>query len=199
MTTAMTMKRDECLKALARHLNEESIVVPVYTTACDWIAIRPSPLNYTAHGAMGLASSHGLGLALGMPERKIIVLDGDGSLLMNLGSLVTVAAAAPANFYHFVMENGSYEANGGHPIPNREAVNFKGLADAAGYRKTYEFAALDDFENRIGEVLAQTGPVFADLKIEPGVAYPQDYGALLSKSTRDAFRQGLADLDATAD
>ena len=66
---------------------------------------------------MGLASSHALGLALGRPDKRVIVLDGDGSLLMNLGTLVTAAAAPPKNFYHFVCENGTYEANGGHPIP----------------------------------------------------------------------------------
>ncbi|MDP6427604.1 MAG: thiamine pyrophosphate-dependent enzyme [Rhodospirillales bacterium] len=190
----MTMKRDECLKVLARHLNEDAIVVPVYSTACDWIAIRPSALNYTAHGAMGLASSHGLGLALGRPDRKVIILDGDGSLLMNLGSLVTISAAAPPNFIHLVFENGSYEANGGHPIPNQGAVSFAGLAEAAGYRKTYEFSTLDEFEAGIGKVLAEQGPVLADLKIVRGAELPQDYGALLGASGRAAFRQGLADL-----
>src|SRR5258707_6114992 len=107
------MKRDECLKVLARHVTDADIVLPVYSAAFDWIDIRPHPLNYVSHGAMGLASSHALGLALGRPDRRIIVLDGDGSLLMNLGSLVTIAAAAPPNLYHFVCQNGTYEANGG--------------------------------------------------------------------------------------
>ena len=66
------------------------------------------------------------------PDRRVIVLDGDGSLLMNLGSLVTIAAAAPKNLVHFVCDNGSYEANGGHPIPNPK-VDFAGLARSAGY------------------------------------------------------------------
>jgi len=77
---------------------------------------------------MGLASSHALGLALGRPDKRVIVLDGDGSLLMNLGSLVTIGAAAPPNLYHFVCENGTYEANGGHPIPGRDKVDFAGFA-----------------------------------------------------------------------
>jgi len=63
-------------------------------SAHSWNAINDRPLNHYSFGAMGLASSHGLGLALGLPSRRIIVLDGDGSLLMNLGSLVTIAAAA---------------------------------------------------------------------------------------------------------
>src|SRR6476660_7620498 len=113
------MIRDEALRAIARHVTDLDIVLPAYSTAFDWLDIRPSPLNYTAHGAMGLGSSHGLGLALGRPDRRVIVLDGDGSLLMNLGTLVTSAAAAPKNLFHFVCENGTYEANGGHPTPNR--------------------------------------------------------------------------------
>jgi thiamine pyrophosphate-dependent acetolactate synthase large subunit-like protein len=124
--------RKQGLAAIARHVAAEDIVLPVYSTAFDWIDIRPSPLNYLSHGAMGLASSHALGLALGRPDRRVIVLDGDGSLLMNLGTLVTVAEAAPKNLYHFVCENGTYEANGGHPIPGRGVVSFAGFARAAG-------------------------------------------------------------------
>ncbi len=100
------MKRDDCLRALARHVGDGDMVLPVYSTAFDWIDIRPHPLNYLSHGAMGLASSHALGLALGRPDKRVIVLDGDGSLLMNLGSLVTIAAAATLNLYNFVCQNG---------------------------------------------------------------------------------------------
>ena len=67
---------------------------------------------------MGLDSSHGLGLALGRPDKRVIVLQGDGSLLMNLGSLVTIAAVAPKNLVHLVAQNDTYEANGSQPIPN---------------------------------------------------------------------------------
>src|SRR5215510_11663582 len=127
------MERGDCLRVLACHVADADIVLPVYSTAFDWIAIRPHPLNYLSHGAMGLASSHGLGLALGRPDKRVIVLDGDGSLLMSLGTLVTAAAAAPKNFFHFVLENGTYEANGGHPIPGKDRVEFSGFARAAGY------------------------------------------------------------------
>ena len=134
------MRRDECLRALARHVGDADIVLPVYSTAFDWIDIRPSPLNYLSHGAMGLASSHALGLALGRPDKRVIVLDGDGSLLMNIGTLVTVAEVAPPNLYHFVCQNGTYEANGGHPIPGRANVDFTGFAQSAGYRTVHEFS-----------------------------------------------------------
>src|SRR5215468_1141662 len=157
------MKADECLKILARHVTDRDIVVPVYTSAFDWIDIRPHPLNYLSHGAMGLASSHALGLALGRPDRRVIVLDGDGSLLMNLGSLVTIAEAAPRNLYHFVCQNGTYEANGGHPIPGRDQVDFSGFARSAGYATVHEFSDLKIFEQQIGALLTEPGPVFVDL------------------------------------
>jgi phosphonopyruvate decarboxylase len=120
----------ECLKLLARHHTDE-IVVPVYQAAFEWRAIKPDSLSYLGVGAMGQASSHALGLALGRPDKRVIVLDGDGSLLMNLGSLVTIADVAPRNLVHFVCENGIYEANGGHPIPGAGHVSFAGFARAA--------------------------------------------------------------------
>jgi phosphonopyruvate decarboxylase len=186
------MKSDACLKALARHVNDRDIVLPVYSTAFDWIAIRPHPLNYLAHGAMGLASSHALGLALGRPDRRVIVLDGDGSLLMNLGSLVTIAEAAPKNLIHFVCENGTYEANGGHPIPNRGRVDFAGFARAAGYRSVHAFADLQNFEQQAGAVLAEPGPVFVDLKVTPSGPQQRDYQLLHGAAVRAATKAALA-------
>src|SRR5471032_1726734 len=155
------MKRDECFRALARHLTDE-IVIAVYSSAFDWLELAPRALNYFSFGAMGIASSHGLGLALGRPDKRVIVLDGDGSLLMNLGSLVTIGAAAPKNLIHFVCRNGTYEANGGHPIPNPQ-VDFNGLARAAHYRQLHEFSQLEDFAAGLPQVLGQDGPVFATL------------------------------------
>jgi phosphonopyruvate decarboxylase len=186
------MKREECLKALARHIAEADIVLPVYSTAFDWIDIRPHPLNYLSHGAMGLASSHGLGLALGRPDKRVIVLDGDGSLLMNIGTLVTAAEAAPKNFFHFVCENGTYEANGAHPIPGRERVNFAGFARAAGYRSVHEFSDLKIFEQRIASVLDEQGPVFVTLKIVATGPQERDYSRLHGPHVRKAFRDALA-------
>ncbi len=184
------MKRDSCLKALARFHTDE-IVVAVYQAAFEWRVIKPGALNYIAVGAMGQASSHALGLALGRPDKRVIVLDGDGSLLMNLGSLVTIAAAAPRNLLHFVCENGTYEANGGHPLPGNGVFDFTALARAAGYPRVHRFDALADFESRIPHVLKEDGPVFVSLKVEPGEAYPQDYVWLHSAEPRAAFKAAL--------
>ena len=185
------MNHKECMKALARHVTDRDIVLPVYSSAFEWLEARKSPLNYTAHGAMGLASSHGLGLALGRPDRRVIVLDGDGSLLMNLGTLVTSAAVAPKNLYHFVCENGTYEANGGHPTPNRGNVNFAGFARSAGHKNVHEFSDLKNFEQQIGSILKEEGPVFVECLVETGPVGPREYDDMYKPARRAALRKAL--------
>jgi sulfopyruvate decarboxylase subunit beta len=180
------MKRDECFRILARHVTDEAVVT-TYSSAVDWVAIKPRVLNYTSIGAMGLDSSHGLGLALGRPDRRVVVLQGDGSLLMNLGSLVTIAEAAPKNLVHFVAHNETYEANGGHPIPNPK-VDFAAMARSAGYPTVYDFADLDVFAQQVAHVLEQEGPVFATLHVEPSQPLTYDYPSLYDPAKRAAFK-----------
>lgn len=185
------IKRDQAFQVLARHF-PDGIVVPVFQAAFDWMAIRPHPLNYLCTGAMGQASSHALGLALGCPEHKVVILDGDGSLLMNLGSLVTIASVAPTNLIHFVCFNGLYEVNGRYPIPGASGIDFSLLAKAAGYRRTYSFSEIDALESGINDVLTGDGPVFATLNVEQGEAYGHNFPALHSATSRVAFRDALA-------
>src|SRR3989442_13842795 len=104
------MKRDAMLKAFARQRKDE-IVVAVYMAAQELTHIAPNDLNYTFTGAMGQGSSHALGLALGRPDKRVLVLDGDGSFLMNLASLATKAKAAPKNNVHCLCKNGTYKSN----------------------------------------------------------------------------------------
>jgi thiamine pyrophosphate-dependent acetolactate synthase large subunit-like protein len=184
------MQRDACFHVLKRHLTDE-IVVATYTSAHDWIAIAPRDLNYFSTGAMGLASSHALGLALGCPERRVVVLDGDGSLCMNLGTLITIAAAGPRNLIHCVSHNGTYEANGGHPLPSRK-VDFAGLARAAGYKHACTISDVAAFEAQIGGLLTMEGPVFVELMVVPGAAYPIDYPNLYRADRREALKAALA-------
>lgn len=185
------MKRDEMLKAFARRRKDE-IVVAVYTAAQEITHIAPNDLNYTFVGAMGQGSSHALGLALGRPDKKIVVFDGDGSLLMNLGSLVTIANQAPKNYIHCLCENGCYETNGSVPIPRAGQVRFVDLAKSAGYRKTYEISDLTDWEKMLPDILKEDGPIFVDLKVEPGEAYPENFSRLYSIEHRERFRRALA-------
>ncbi len=126
------IKRDECLKLLASKIADDEIVVAAYTTAFEWIAIRPSPLNFISSGAMGLTSSHALGFALAWPDRRIILLDGDGSLLMNLGCLVTNANAAPKNLIHLVFDNKIHDSTGGQPT-FANTISISKIAKMANY------------------------------------------------------------------
>jgi len=184
------MKRDDCIRILAQHHTDE-IVVPLYQAAFEWMDIKPWPLTLYAFGAMGTGSSHGLGLALGRPDKRVLVLDGDGSLLMNLGTLVTIAQVAPPNLIHFVFENGVYEANGSHPIPGRDVVSFTGLARSAGINKVFEFDEIGAFEAEIGGVLAEQGPVFVCLRVEKGADYPYRWDVIHGPESRAIFREAM--------
>ena len=185
------MKRDEMLKAFARQRKDE-IVVAVYMAAQEITHIAPNDLNYTFVGAMGQGSSHALGLALGRPDKRVVVFDGDGSLLMNLGSLVTIANQAPNNYVHCLCENGCYETNGSVPLPNAGNIRFTEFAKTAGYKKTYEISELGEWQRKLPEILNQEGPVFVALKVEPGEAYPENFPRLYSLEHRERFRQTLA-------
>ncbi|MFC2022064.1 thiamine pyrophosphate-dependent enzyme [Chloroflexota bacterium] len=162
----------EAQKVISQHRNNE-IVIHTFTTSREWLQVSTNPdLDLSVGVAMGKASSVGLGLALAQPARKVIVLDGDGSLLMNLGSLVTIANMAPPNLIHFVFENGVYRTTGGQPIPNAGKFSFMGLAKEAGYANVHEFENLVNLENNIETVLNQIGPTFVCLKIPPATERP---------------------------
>jgi sulfopyruvate decarboxylase subunit beta len=187
----MALRRDDALKALIPHVGDEDIVVAVYQSCFDWLALNPRDLNYVAVGAMGQASSHALGLALANPERRVLVFDGDGSLLMNLGALVTIAASAPPNLYHFLFANRVYEVNGAHPLPGAEIVDFAGMARAAGYADAVSFDDLDRFKAGLPGLLQAAGPRMAVLEIVPGESFPRMYDYIHSAAARQSFRQAL--------
>jgi thiamine pyrophosphate-dependent acetolactate synthase large subunit-like protein len=122
-------------------------------------------------GCMGSASTIALGLALSRPERKVIIVDGDGSLLMQLGSLVTIAGAAPPNLFHFVFENGVYETSGSQPLPAEGRFDLSGMARAAGYAHTVQYSDAATFAAALPELLGRHGPVFISVRTEPEDGY----------------------------
>lgn len=157
----------EALKVISQHRGEAIIVAPM-TADFEWPQVSTNPeLDLMFTGGMGKASSTGLGLALARPDKKVIVLDGDGSLLMNLGSLVTIANMAPHNLIHFVFENTVYRTTGGQPIPGAGKFSFVALARDAGYPSVHEFDKLESLENNIEAVINQAGPTFVSLKVPP--------------------------------
>ena len=158
----------EAEKVISRH-RHDAIVVTAQTASAEWPQISSNPdldIASLPH-VMGKASSYGLGLALSLPSRKVIVLDADGGLLMNLGSLVTIANMMPPNLIHFVMENDVYRTTGGQPIPGAGKLSFIGLAKAAGFRHVYEFDKLEDLESSMETIMNETGPSFVCLKVQP--------------------------------
>lgn len=190
----MSMRRDAALLALKDHVTDRDIVVAVYQTNFDWMALNPRPLNYVAVGAMGQASSHGLGLALANPDRRVFVFDGDGSLLMNLGTLVTIAGAGVQNLHHFVFQNHMYEVNGAQPLPGNGPIDFAGMARAAGYSETRSFGDLDQFKSDLPHIMATDGPQFVALDIVPGEHHPRDYDYIHSAEARLSFEKALNDV-----
>lgn len=146
-------------------------------------------LDLPLSGAMGKASSLGLGIALAQPGRKVLILDGDGSLLMNLGTLVTIANKAPKNVYHFVFDNGAYCVTGGQPVPGAGKDDWAGMAKAAGFAATFSFDNIEDLTTGIDQVLSTTGPVFVHLKVAPEIENtPVQFRQRPRRSVQQAFK-----------
>jgi thiamine pyrophosphate-dependent acetolactate synthase large subunit-like protein len=110
---------------------------------------------------------------------------------MNLGSLVTIANQGPKNLVHCLCENGTYETNGAVPIPRAGQMRFAELAKTAGYRNTYELSDVAEWERELPRILKEDGPIFVDLKVEPGEAYPENFPRLYSHEYRERFRRAL--------
>jgi phosphonopyruvate decarboxylase len=159
----MIQKPEDILRAIVA-ARGDAVVVPTMTTAPAWRSLAPDDLSVTCVGFMGGASSLGLGVALARPDRRVLVLDGDGSLLMQLGSLATVAGAAPRNLVHFLFKNGVYHTSGAQGIPGGLSVDFVMMAKGAGYRLALAIDELGDFTRRLPELLRAEGPVFVELR-----------------------------------
>jgi thiamine pyrophosphate-dependent acetolactate synthase large subunit-like protein len=119
--------------------------------------------------AMGGHAGFALGLALARPERKLVLFDSEGDILMSLGILATIAEQAPANFYHFLLDNEVYATTGGQPVPNAKRVAYDKLALASGYQQAHAFEDIADLSRETPAILGRPGPVFVWLKVYPEV------------------------------
>jgi phosphonopyruvate decarboxylase len=145
----------------------EAIVVCTMTTIMTFAQRHPHPLNMRVAPLMGGASSIGLGLALALPGKRVLVLDGDGSLAMQLGTVLTISEAAPENLYHFVFHNGVlYEGGGRLPIAGSGMADLAGIARSAGYSAVRCYSRLQELEQDMESLLALRGPVFILLEID---------------------------------
>jgi len=135
-----------------------------------WIEISDTPMDLPlGDPAMGGHAGFGLGLALAQPDKRVVLFDSEGDILMSLGQLATIAEQAPANFYHFILDNEVYATTGGQPVPGSKIVDYAALARAAGYPTAVNISELDDFTRQLPGLLATQGPVFCALKVFPEV------------------------------
>ncbi|MFC2009949.1 thiamine pyrophosphate-dependent enzyme [Chloroflexota bacterium] len=157
----------DALNTIARHQNDAAVIYTI-TSAAQWPETEDSKPALAFIGCLSKVSSFGLGLALARPDKKVMVLDGDGSLLMNLGSLVTIANMAPPNLIIFLFENTVWETSGGHSLPGAGRVKFVDFAIAAGFPKTWEFDVIAEFRKKIINILSEPGPTLVCLKVPKG-------------------------------
>jgi len=154
------------LEMLSEHRTNE-VVVTTMSAARVWPTVSSRPdLDLPIKGCMGKASSVGLGVALARPDLKIVVIDGDGSLLMNLGSLVTIAGQAPRNLVHVVLEGGTYDTSGGQPTPGQGVLDWAGVAKSAGYVKTASINSEEELTAQWPGLVASEGPVFVRISVD---------------------------------
>ncbi len=184
----------DALAVVHKARGERDIVITTMMPARDWMAMGQGPLDMVlVPSAMSHATSMGLGLALAQPDRRIIVCNGDGSMLMNLGSLVSIAAAGAANMLVIVFDNGSYEVTGSQPIPGAGAVNYSLIAQGAGFAACAEFREIESWRGSFPKLLAGPGPTLVVLHVEPvlGEAGPKSPGpaAERARGFMDAVRK----------
>jgi thiamine pyrophosphate-dependent acetolactate synthase large subunit-like protein len=154
-------------------------------------AHRDRPSQFYMIGSMGLASSIGLGLALVRPERPVVVFDGDGNVLMGLGALASIAAQAPANFYHVVFDNAAHGSTGGQRTIS-DRVPLEDVALAAGYHHAQRVADPEELNEAVAALCSEPGPAMLLIEVEPGnqpgVGRVELSPAQLTARFRDAAR-----------
>jgi thiamine pyrophosphate-dependent acetolactate synthase large subunit-like protein len=159
------MTHADALQVLAAHRGDR-IVITTMTAISIWPSLSDTPLDFAyIPSAMGQAPTLGLGLALAQPQRGVIVVNGDGCMLMNLGSLVTLANH-PANVYLLILDNQLYEVTGGQPTAGAGHTDFAQMARAAGIQRVYTFDTLQAWRAGAAEALTGPGPVVIWLKVE---------------------------------
>jgi sulfopyruvate decarboxylase subunit beta len=147
------MQRIDCLRSIQHRLDDCLVVTIMGAVAAEMQSIGHRQNSFYLQHAMGLASSTGLGLALCLPEQKVVVIDGDGSVLMNLGGFTTLARYRPKNLVHVVFDNESLLSVGGFPTATSTGSNLEEIARGAGVGWTRTVRSLEDFTRAFDEAL----------------------------------------------
>jgi len=152
------MTRLDAIRRLVSLLGHEPVLSNLGTNTYDLFAAGDRPENFYSWGAMGTISSVGLGLALARPDLRVVALDGDGSLLMNLGSLATIASLRPSNLVLLVCDNRAYETTGGQPTATSDVTHLAAVGRGAGLSHVEEVAEPQPFEAAVRRALVEPGP-----------------------------------------
>lgn len=190
-----TLSLHDAMGVLRDARTDRDVIVTTMGAARDWMALGPlHPLDLVfVPSSMGQATSVGLGLALARPDLRVVVVNGDGSMLMNLGSLVTIAAESPPNLSVVVAENGVYEVTGAQPTPGRAAgTDLEAVARGCGITRTRRCIHLDEWRSALPTLLGEEGPQFAVLEVAvvPGGMGPRSPGPAAERARR--FAEALA-------
>jgi sulfopyruvate decarboxylase subunit beta len=185
-----------CLEKLAS-LRRDEIVVTTMSVAGPWARLSDGPLDFAmVESSMGQAPPFALGLAMARPERRVITLNGDGSTLMCLGTLVTIAASPLDNFTMVIVENGTYEVTGNQPIPGAGFVNFETLARGAGLTHVYTIEDDAGFDACLALHFTGPGPGIFIWRVRPAdepVPKPRAYIRERALQLRQALRASIPD------
>lgn len=160
------MKLAEALGVITPLLRDELVVHANGFISRESFNISDRPGNFYMIGSMGLASSIALGVALNRPDRRVVVFDGDGNVLMNLGSVALIGATQPGNLVHIVFDNEVYGSTGNQRTIAAQ-VALEEIAHSAGYKRVQRVETATALRTAAQEFLAQPGPSFLLIKIEP--------------------------------
>ena len=195
----MSIDLEAALGPVRRARRDDDVVITTMAAAKIWMEMGTHPLDFVfVPSCMGHATSIGLGIALAQPKRRVIVCNGDGSMLMSLGSLVTITAAAPRNLVVIVLDNGVYEVTGAEPTPGSaegrqsgRAVDFTAIARGSGFESVHHYSRAEEWASNVERVLAAPGPVFAALDIEPVQGRPGPKSPGRAAQRAQAFMRAL--------
>lgn len=158
------MIRKEAMALVANYIKNEPIISANGYISRDLFEVNNKRSNFYMIGSMGLASSIALGVAIKHPKKKIFVFDGDGNILMNLGSLTTIGTIRPNNFIHVIFDNGIHESTGGQPT-NTKKIHLEKIADSVNY-KVFKASSKKQLETILQRIRRIVGPIMIIVKIE---------------------------------
>ena len=182
------LQRRELVSSLMQYRNDALVVSSLGNPTYDLAAAGDTPANFYLWGAMGGASAVGLGLAISKPERRVVVLIGDGEMMMALGSLATISALKPENLALVLLDNQVFAETGAQTGLTAADIDLAAIASAAGFPSTMSIAAASEVDEFTQLVFSAPGPVFAKAEIaisEDARVFPEWDGVLLANRTRE--------------